>query len=122
MGIRTGAWKTVTVTKDADPAVSAETDLEAEYRHVQVYSPAIDEATVTIKSSRVTGDTAVQPYSFLAYTTDDHIGDAAHATKAKATAAVNLFENVCARYVTILLSAVQTTATRTFYIRGIDPI
>lgn len=118
MGLRLGSWKTVTVTKDADPAVSAETDLGEVFRNVQVYNPELDNATITIKLSRLTGDTAVQAYTFDA----DATGDFVNTTTARTTAGMNVFKDICARFVTIVLGAVQTTATRTFYIRGIDPV
>lgn len=118
MGLRSGSWITVTITKDASPAVSDEANLGAAFRHVQVYSPAIDNATLTVKVSRETGDTAVQAYIFKLATT----GDVANTSTTKTTAAMNVFKDIYARYVTLLLSATQTTATRTFYIRGIDPL
>ena len=118
MGLRIGSWKTITVAKDADPAVSAETDLGAEFRSVQVYAPALDSAAITIKPSRLTTETAVQGYTFDA----DATGDYVNTTTARTTAGMNVFKDICARFVTILLDAVQTTVGRTFYVRGIDPI
>jgi len=118
MGLRTGTWITVTIAKDDDPAVSSEADLLAQYRSVQVYSPAIDNATLTVKASRLTADTAVQAYIFKLATT----GDVANTSTTKTTAAMNVFKDICARYVTLLLSNAQTTAARTFYVRGIDPL
>ena len=118
MGLRLGSWKTVTITKDDNPAVSIETDLGGTFRNVQVYSPAIDSAALTVKPGRITADTEVQAHLFKLATT----GDAANTTTAKTAAAMNVFMDICARYVTLLLDATQTTATRTFYIRGIDPL
>ena len=116
MGIRAGSWKTVTVLISG--TTSSETDLGAAFRHVQVYVPALDSATVTIKPSRNTGDTAVQAYTF----NDDATGDYVNTTTARATAGMNIFKDICAQFVTIVLSAAQTSAARTFYIRGLDPI
>lgn len=116
MGLRIGSWKTVTIAKDGTS--SSETDLGDEFKDVQVYSPAIDSATLTVKPSRVTGDTAVQAYTFDA----DATGDFANTSTAKTTAAVQLFKDICARYVTLVLSAAQSTAARTFYIRGVNPL
>lgn len=116
MGLRLGSWKTVTIDKDG--TASSETDLGENFRNVQVYSPAIDSATLTVKVSRETGDTAVQAYTFDA----DATGDFVNTTTAKATAAMNVFKDICARYITLVLSAAQTTAARTFYVRGIDPL
>ena len=118
MGLRLGSWKTVTVTKDASPAVSSETDLGAVFRNVQVYTPAIDSAALTVKVSRLTTETAVQVYAFDA----DATGGFVHTTTARATAGMEVFKDICARYVTLLLDATQTTATVTFYVRGIDPL
>jgi len=118
MGLRTGSWKTVTIAKDANPAVSSEQDLGSEFRSVQVFAPALDSATITVKPSRLTGDTAVQGYTFDA----DATGDYVNTITARATAGMNIFKDICARFVTILLGATQTTAARTIYIRGIDPI
>ena len=118
MGLRLGSWKTVTITKDDDPAVSTETDLGAIFRNVQVYTPAIDSAALTVEVSRQTTETAVQTYAWDA----DATGNFVHTTTARATAGMEVFKDICARYVTLLLDAVQTTATRTFYVRGIDPL
>ena len=120
MGLRTGTWVTVTIAKDANPAVSSEADLLGVFRSVQVHSPAIDNATLTVKPATkdITGGTAVQAYIFKLATT----GDVANTSTTKTGAAMNVFKDICARYVTLLLSATQTTAARTFYIRGIDPI
>ena len=118
MGLRTGAWITVTIAKDANPAVSAEADLKAEFRNVQVYSPALDSAALTVKPSRLTTETAVQAHTLSGAAT----GDFANTSTAKTAAAMNVFKDICARFVTLLLDATQTTDTRTFYIRGIDPV
>jgi len=117
MGLRLGSWKTVTIAKDADPAISAETDLGGDFRSVQVYCPAIDTATLTVEPSRLTGDTPVQAYTLAVGGTD-----AVNTTANRATAGMVIFRDLGARYVSLLLSAVQTTAARTFYIRGIDPL
>ena len=116
MGLRLGSWKTVTVDKDG--TTSSETDLGEVFRNVQVYSPALDSATLTVKVSRLTTDTAVQAYNFDA----DATGDFVRTTTAKTTAAMNVFKDICARFITLVLSAAQTTAARTFYVRGIDPL
>lgn len=116
MGLRLGSWKTVTVDKDGTS--SSETDLGDEFRNVQVYSPALDSAALTVKPSRLTGDTAVQAYAWDA----DATGNFVHTTTARATAGMEVFKDICARYVTLVLGAAQTSAGRTFYIRGIDPL
>ena len=116
MAPKAGPWIAVTIAKDGTS--SSETDLLTEYRDVQVYSPAIDSATLTVKPSRLTGDTAVQAYTLSGSAT----GDYANTTTAKTTAAMNWFLCVGARFVTLVLSAAQTTAARTFYIRGVNPL
>jgi len=118
MGLRLGSWQTVTIAKDDDPAISAEVDLGGVFRNVQVYSPEIDSATLTVEPVRTTGGTAVQAYTFDM----DDTGDFVNTTTAKTTAAMNVFKDICARYIALLLSAAQTTAARTFYVRGIDPL
>ena len=118
MGLRLGSWKTVTIAKNADPAVSSETDLGAVFRNVQVYSPAIDNATLTVKVSRLTTETAVQAHTLSGAATGDHV----NTSTTKTAAAMNVFKDICARFVTLLLSNKQTTLTRTFYIRGVDPL
>lgn len=113
---RIGPWKTVTVAQNG--TTSSETDLGTDFHDVQVYSPALDSATITIKPSRESGDTAVQAYTFDA----DATGDFVNTTTARTTAGMNLFRDICARFVSIVLGAAQTSALRTFYIRGIDPL
>jgi hypothetical protein len=112
--IITGPWKEVTIAKDG--TASSEVDLEGEFRDVQVYSPAIDSATLTVKPSRKSGDTAVQAYLVGGSAT----GDFTNTTSAKTAAAMNVFLLVCARYVTLVLSDAQTTQARTFYVRGLS--
>lgn len=109
-----GDWQTVTIAKDG--TTSSETDLEGEFRDVQVYNPAMDSATITIQPVRTTGGTAVQAYTFDA----DATGDFVNTTTARATAGMNVFKDICARYVKVVLGAAQTTEAETFYIRGID--
>lgn len=113
---RTGSWKTVTIA--SSDTTSSEVDLGEEFEKVQVYNPALDIASITVKPSRKTGDTAVQAYTFGANAT----GDFVNTTTARATAGINIFRNICARFVTIVLGAAQTGGARTFYIRGIDPL
>ena len=115
MGLGIGRWITVTVALNG--TTSSEADLGTEFEHVQVYNPAIDSATITVKPSRESGDTAVQAYTFDA----DATGDYVKTTTARATAGINVFKDICARFVTLVLGASQTAA-RTFYIRGVHPI
>lgn len=110
---RLGAWKTVAIAQSG--TASSETDLGAEFRAVQVYNPALDSATITIKPDRTAGGTAVQAYTMGANAT----GDYANTTTARTGAGMNVFDNIYAQYVTILVGAAQNTAARTFYIRGI---
>jgi len=113
---RHGAWKTVTIAQSG--TASSETDLGGEFRDVQVYNPALDSAAITIKPSRVSGDTAVQAYTFDA----DATGDYVNTTTARTAAGMNVFKDICAKYVTIVVDAAQASAIRTFYIRGVGLI
>jgi len=109
-------WFTVTIA--ASGTTSSETDLGSEFEDIQVYNPALDIATITVKPSRVSGDTAVQAYTF----NDGATGDFVNTITARATAGMNLFKNICARFVTLILGAAQTGGARTFYVRGINPL
>lgn len=116
--MKTGPWITVTVAKDG--TTSSETDLspdsKLEFEDVQVYNPALDSATITVQVCRKTGDTAVATYQFNHAAT----GDFANATTARTGAGMNVFKDICARFIKIVLGAGQTTAARTFYVRGIS--
>jgi len=113
---RIGSWITVTVAKDG--TTSSEVDLERDFQDIQVYNPALNNATITVKPSRKTGDTAVQAYTFDA----DATGDFANTTTARTTAGMNLFRDICARFIILVLGAAQSTAARTFYVRGVNPL
>ena len=112
---RTGSW--VAAVLPDESATTPEVDLGGEFEKVQVYSPAIDSATLTVKVARNKGDTAVQVHAM----DDDATGDFVHTTTAKTAAAMNIF-TICARYITLVTGANQTTAAVTFYVRGIDPL
>ncbi len=116
IGTKCGPWCTVTVAQTG--TTSSETNLGAEYQDVQVYNPALDSATVTVKVSRLSGDTAVQAYTLSRTAT----GDYANTTTARTTAGMNVFTDICAQFVTVVCGASQTSAGRTFYIRGINPL
>lgn len=114
--LRTSSWKEVEIAQNG--TASAAIDLGNDFRDVQVYNPALDNATLTIKPSRNSGDTAIQAYAFSRAAT----GDFANTTTARTAAGMNVFRDICARFVTIVAGAAQTSAKRTFYIRGIDPL
>lgn len=115
--MRTGSWKEVTIA--ASGTTSSEVDLGTEeFQDVQVYNPALDSATITVKPSRKTGDTAVQAYAFGGAAMADFV----NATTARATAGMSVFKDICARFVTLVVGAAQTGGARTFYIRGINPL
>jgi hypothetical protein len=109
-----GKWVTVTVAKDG--TTSSEADLGEEFEAVQVYAPAVDSATITLKPSRKTGETAIQANTLDGNAT----GHFANTSTAGTAAGMYVFHNICAQFVTLVLSAAQTTAARTFYIRGIN--
>ena len=116
MRVRAGRWFTVTIA--ASGTTSSETDLGDEFEDIQVYNPALDNATITVKPSRKSGDTAVQAYTFSNAATGDYV----NTTTARATAGMNLFKNICARFITLVVGASQTGGARTFYVRGINPL
>jgi len=111
-----GGWQTVTVAQNG--TTSSEVNLGREYRDVQVYAPALDSATITIKPAKTNGGTAIQAYTFDA----DATGDFVNTTTARTTAGMNIFRDIGARYVTVVVGASQTSAGRTFYVRGINPL
>ena len=110
---RVGAWKKVTIVKDANPATSVQIDLGAEFYMVQCYNPTIDSATITIQAAREDAMTPVQAYNIAGGE------DKVNTTTARATAGMNVFNEICAQYVKVVLGAVQTTVTVNLYIRGI---
>ncbi len=113
---RFGPWKTVTIAQSG--TTSSETDLGAEYAHVQAYTPALDNATITIRPARLAGASAVQAYTF----DGDATGDYVNTTTARTTAGMNIFKDIYARYVKIVTGAAQNSAARIFYIRGVELI
>jgi len=113
---KTGAWVTVTIADNGTS--SGELNLGAEFRDVQLYSSALDSSTLTVEPSRISGDTAVQAYTFDA----DATGDYVNTTTARTTAGMNVFRDICAQFITVLCGASQTGGPRTMYIRGVEPI
>lgn len=111
-----GDWQTVTIAQSGTE--SAEVDLGGEFQDVQVYNPAIDSATITVKPVRTKSGTEVQAYTFDA----DASGDFVNTTTARATAGMNVFKDICAQYVKVVVSDSQTGGARTFYARGIGLI
>ena len=114
MANRYGPWQTVTIADEG--TASSEVNLGAEFRNVQLYNPTLDNATLTIKPSRVTGDTAVQAYTLDGNATGDYV----NTTTARTTAGMNVFKDICAQYVTVVAGATQTNGPRTLYARGLD--
>lgn len=96
-----GVWKEVAIALNG--TTSTEIDLGDEFKDVQVYNPTLDSATITVKSSRNTGETAVQAYTF----DGDATGDFVNTTAARTTAGMNVFKDICARFVTVVLGAAQ---------------
>ena len=109
-----GDWQTVEIAQSGTE--SPEVNLGGEFRDVQVYNPALDSATITVKPTRTKGGTVVQAYTFDA----DASGDFANATTARQTAGMNVFRDLCAQFVKVVVGASQDSAKRTFYVRGID--
>ncbi|MBA7486817.1 hypothetical protein ES707_22378 [subsurface metagenome] len=109
-----GPWQIVTVAKDGD--TSDEANLQGEFKDVQVYNPELDEATITIQPARDSGGDVVPAYTFDVNTT----GDFTNTTAPRATAGMNVFKNIYAQYVKVVLSIAQAGGARTFNVRGID--
>jgi len=109
-----GTWQSVEIAiSNTD---SAEFDLGATFSHVQVYNPALDNATITVKPVRVTGGTEVQAYSFDAEAT----GDFVKTTTARATAGMSVFRDLHIQFGKIICGASQTSSARTFNVRGVN--
>lgn len=109
-----GDWQTVAIASGG--TTSDEVNLGGEFRDVQVYNPALDNATITVQPTRVSGEDAVQSYTFA----DDVTGDFVKDTTARATAGMSVFKDICAQYVKVHLGIAQTGGARTLYARGID--
>ena len=108
-----GDWQTVTVASSG--TTSDEVNLGGEFRDVQVYNPALDNASITVQPVRITEGVGVQAYSFGAEAT----GDFVKTTAARQTAGMSVFKDICAQHVKVHLGAPQTGGARTFYMRGI---
>jgi hypothetical protein len=99
-------WQTVSVTKDASPALSGECDLGNDYEHMCIIIPTIDSANVSLYVSENSGGT----FAPLGLSTN---------VFAAGTGGVNTtFVLGGYRYIKILCSATQVTATRNFRVRG----
>lgn len=116
MGKEFSQWKTVTIAQGE--AISAEVDLKGEFEDVQVYNPAMDDASITVKPVRATGGDEVVAYLFNAGET----GDFENITEDRETPGMNVFKNICARFVKVVLSEDQAGGERVFYIRGINSL
>ena len=108
-----GQWKTVTVA--ASGTTSSEVDLGLDFKQILVLAPALDSATIAVQIAQRSGGTFFNQYALDA----DATGDFAHATTA-ATAAKAVLFNCGAQFIKVVCSAAQTSAERTFYVRGIN--
>jgi len=109
-----GDWISVTIASGGTS--SDQINLGGDYYAVQVYNPAIDSATITVKPTYETGGTVVQAYNISGGS------DAVNTTTARATAGMNLFNEICAQYIKIVVGAAQTSGAVTFKVRGIFPL
>lgn len=107
-----GAWKTATVAKDGTE--SGEVDLGRDFEKVLVIIPTIDSATVTVEIVKDEGGTAYDMNQLDA----DATGSFASATTA-GTGGIACIFPCGAQFIKILCGAAQTTAARTFYVRGL---
>jgi hypothetical protein len=101
-----GQWLPVTVTKDDDPALSGEVDLGQEYEYLNILIPTIDSANVSLYVARELGGTYYQ------------LGLATNVFAAGTGGLMTTFELGGYRFIKVLCSAVQTTSSETFYVRG----
>ena len=109
-------WKAVEVAQNG--TTSAECDLGRDYEKCQVYIPALDSATMQLQVARNSGDTPSPVYEFNYATAADF----AKTTTARSTQISMVVWNIFGRFVTIVCGASQSTAKRTFYVRGINPL
>jgi len=106
-----GEWKTVTVAKSG--TTSGSVDLGADYKEVLVLFPALDSATVSVT---ISNDNST--FFAISALDADATGSFAHATTAGTSAGAVVFKIGGCRYIKVVCGAAQTTAARTFYVRG----
>ena len=109
-----GPWETVLIDIDVDDTLSAEVDLGANYEFLTVLIPTITSSTITVHVAMASGGTFFPLYAFDA----DGTGDFAHATSAATTTHAVVFRIGGVQYIKIKAGSTQTTADKTFYVRG----
>lgn len=107
-------WKSCVIAKDGQ--TSAECDLGRPYRIIIIEVPTIDTATLVVQTARVSGGT----FRDL-YVTDPADGGNNKVIAASGEGGFIWSINVGAiQYIKLYASAAQSTAARTFYIKGAD--
>lgn len=108
-----GRWKTVTVAQNG--TTSSAVDLEGAFRDLMVLIPALDSATVNISVSK--DNSTFYPLNAL---DDDATGSFLHAHSASTTAMAVFFKIGGCQFIKVVCGASQSSADRTFYVRGVD--
>lgn len=108
-----GRWRTVTVAQNG--TTSDAVDLLGAYKKLLVLIPALDSATVNVSVSN--DNSTFFPLNAL---DDDATGSFLHAHSASTTAMAVFYEIGGCQFIKIICGASQTSADRTFYVRGVD--
>jgi len=109
-------WETAVIAKDDAGKLSAAVDLGRPYRSLAVIVPTIDSASVTVHVTDVIGGT----YQALYYISTNDGDDDAAITTAGVGGITVVFPFFGFQYFKIAVGATQTTAARTFKVRGFD--
>jgi hypothetical protein len=106
MTIFADAWQDATVVKDANPALSGAVNLGKDYEYVQIIIPTLDSSNVSLYVCETVDGTYVP------------LGLSTNVFAAATGGLAETFKLGGYQFIKILCSAVQTTATRTFRVRG----
>jgi hypothetical protein len=110
--LRCSEWKSAVVADEG--TTSAEVDLGAPYRSLQVEIPTIDSATVSVQVARSQGGT----FRTMSYISTNDGDDDPAATSASTGGIMVVFPFFGFQHLKILCGATQTTAAVTFYVQG----
>jgi len=103
MSISAGAWQAVTVAQNG--TTSAEVNLGGDCDFVQIIIPTLNSCTVSLQVARDSGGT------FYTLGSSQTTGSGTHNY-------ATVFNLGGYQFIKIVCSATQTTAIRTFYVRG----
>lgn len=107
-------WKPAVVAQSS--VLSGEVNLGRAYKDLVVLVPALNSATVSLQIAMTAGGTYYPVQALDA----DATGHFLHATTAGAAAIAVPFKIGGAQFVKVLCGASQTSAPRTFYVRGVN--